>query len=124
MVGDAVAVAAELAAERFLAEPLAVPAGFGQDARSGCDDLAVEVRVVAASRLPAVRGRCFLRWYASGSGQRLAGQAGSGGDGSRGREAPGRAAWSGGRQGRRRRAGRRPAVIRLAMASRAASAVV
>ena len=75
MVGDAVAVAAEPAAERFLAEPLAVPAGFGQDARGGCDDLAVEVRVLAAVRLPTVRGLCFLLRFLRrcGSWLRLAG---------------------------------------------------
>ena len=79
-----------------------MPAGFGQDARGGCDDLAVEVRVVAAVRLPAVRGLCFLLRFLRrrGSWLRLAGQAGSGGAGSRGREAPGCAAWNGGRQGR------------------------
>jgi hypothetical protein len=83
-------------------QPLALLAGFGQDARSGCDDLAVVVSVmgfvVVASGLLAVRGLSFLR--RRGSGQRLTGQAGSGGDVSRGREAPGRAAWNGWRRGR------------------------
>ena len=121
LVGDAVAVVAELAAERLLAEPLAVPAGVGQDARGGCDDLAVEVRILAAVGLPAVRGALVP---APARVRAAAGRAGRGRRGRRrGREAPGRAAWSGGRQGRCAGPGGRSAVIRLAMASRAGSAV-
>jgi hypothetical protein len=74
VVGDAVAVVAEPAAERFLAKRLVPPAGFGHDDRGGGDDLAVQVRF-----LPVVSLRLF-RFFPrrSGSGQRPGQRAGIG----------------------------------------------
>ena len=59
LVGDAVAVTAELLGECLLAEPLAVLHGLGEDAGGGRDELAVPVRVLAGGCLPlAARPGC------------------------------------------------------------------
>ena len=51
VVGDAVSLAAQLLGEGCLAQPAAVLRGLGEDAGSGCDKLAVTVRVFAGDRV-------------------------------------------------------------------------
>jgi hypothetical protein len=51
VVGDSVADLAQLVAERFLAESVAVRLGVGQDAGGGCDEVRVQVRIAVGARL-------------------------------------------------------------------------